>query len=115
MAPLKPADDAVLIDTTGMPIDAVVARVLALVPSPAPEPDAFPAQAFAPGECTAQSAPRRRVRRGIRYRQELTRPARCAPDQRVDAASRILADTVAQCPSPVDVGQDHVSFNWKPT
>lgn len=32
VAPLKPADDAVVIDTTGTPIDEVVARVLALVP-----------------------------------------------------------------------------------
>jgi CMP/dCMP kinase len=31
VAPLRPADDAVLVDTTGMPIDAVVARVLAVV------------------------------------------------------------------------------------
>ena len=31
VAPLRPADDAVLIDTTGLPIDAVVDRVLALV------------------------------------------------------------------------------------
>jgi cytidylate kinase len=31
VAPLKPADDAVLIDTTGTPIDAVVSRVLDLV------------------------------------------------------------------------------------
>lgn len=31
VAPLKPASDAVLIDSTGMPIDAVVARVLALM------------------------------------------------------------------------------------
>ena len=35
VAPLRPADDAVLIDTTGTPIDVVVARVLALVPGPA--------------------------------------------------------------------------------
>lgn len=33
VAPLRPADDAVLIDTTGLSIDAVVDRVLALVPS----------------------------------------------------------------------------------
>ena len=33
VAPLKPADDAVLIDTTGLGIDAVVERVLALVPA----------------------------------------------------------------------------------
>jgi cytidylate kinase len=31
VAPLKPAPDAVLIDTTGVPIEAVVDRVLALV------------------------------------------------------------------------------------
>lgn len=31
VAPLKPAADAVLVDTTGMPIEAVVAKVLALV------------------------------------------------------------------------------------
>ena len=31
VAPLKPASDAVLIDSTGMPIDTVVAKVLALV------------------------------------------------------------------------------------
>jgi cytidylate kinase len=31
VAPLRPADDAVLVDTTGMPIDAVVAKVLAVV------------------------------------------------------------------------------------
>lgn len=31
VAPLKPASDAVLVDTTGMPIDAVVEKVLALV------------------------------------------------------------------------------------
>ena len=31
VAPLKPADDAVLIDSTGTPIEAVVATVLALV------------------------------------------------------------------------------------
>ena len=34
VAPLKPADDAVLIDTTGLDIDAVVARVLAIVHPP---------------------------------------------------------------------------------
>jgi cytidylate kinase len=34
VAPLKPADDAVLIDTTGLGIDAVVARVLAIVHPP---------------------------------------------------------------------------------
>ncbi|HET6632782.1 MAG TPA: (d)CMP kinase [Rhodanobacteraceae bacterium] len=33
VAPLRPADDAVLVDTTGMSIDAVVARVLAHVES----------------------------------------------------------------------------------
>ena len=33
VAPLKPADDAVLLDTTGLPIDEVVDRVLALVPA----------------------------------------------------------------------------------
>jgi cytidylate kinase len=32
VAPLRPADDAVLIDTTGLGIEAVVDRVLALVP-----------------------------------------------------------------------------------
>lgn len=32
VAPLRPADEAVSIDTTGLPIDAVVARVLALMP-----------------------------------------------------------------------------------
>ncbi|GAP66985.1 cytidylate kinase [Mizugakiibacter sediminis] len=31
VAPLKPAEDAVRVDTTGMPIEAVVAKVLALV------------------------------------------------------------------------------------
>jgi len=31
VAPLKPAADAVLIDSTGTPIETVVARVLALV------------------------------------------------------------------------------------
>ena len=30
VAPLRPAEDAVLIDTTGMPIDQVVDKVLAL-------------------------------------------------------------------------------------
>lgn len=35
VAPLKPADDAVLIDTTGLSIDEVVDRVLALVPASA--------------------------------------------------------------------------------
>lgn len=33
VAPLRPAEDAVCIDTTGMSIDAVVERVLALVPA----------------------------------------------------------------------------------
>lgn len=33
VAPLKPADDAVLVDTTGMPIDEVVAKVFAVVRS----------------------------------------------------------------------------------
>ena len=33
VAPLKPAEDAVLIDTTGLSIDQVVERVLALVPA----------------------------------------------------------------------------------
>ena len=33
VAPLKPADDAVLIDTTGLSIEEVVERVLALVPT----------------------------------------------------------------------------------
>ncbi len=33
VAPLRPADDAVRIDTTGLPIDAVVERVLALLPA----------------------------------------------------------------------------------
>lgn len=33
VAPLRPAQDAVLVDTTGLGIDAVVARVLALVPA----------------------------------------------------------------------------------
>ena len=32
VAPLKPADDAVAIDTTGVPIDAVVEQVLSLLP-----------------------------------------------------------------------------------
>lgn len=35
VAPLKPADDAVLIDTTGICIDDVVARVMDLLPVPA--------------------------------------------------------------------------------
>lgn len=35
VAPLKPADDAVLIDTTGLGIDEVVERVLGLLPSAA--------------------------------------------------------------------------------
>jgi cytidylate kinase len=33
VAPLRPADDAVHIDTTGLSIDAVVARVLAAMPA----------------------------------------------------------------------------------
>lgn len=33
VAPLRPADDAVLVDTTGMPVDEVVAKVLAVVQS----------------------------------------------------------------------------------
>lgn len=33
VAPLRPASDAVTIDTTGLSVDAVVARVLALVPA----------------------------------------------------------------------------------
>lgn len=32
VAPLRPAEDAVLIDTTGMPVEAVVERVLSLLP-----------------------------------------------------------------------------------
>jgi len=32
VAPLRPAEDAVLVDTTGVPIDLVVERVLALLP-----------------------------------------------------------------------------------
>ena len=32
VAPLKPADDAVTVDSTGVPIDAVVEQVLALLP-----------------------------------------------------------------------------------
>jgi len=35
VAPLKPSDDAVLIDTTGIGIDDVVARVMDLLPVPA--------------------------------------------------------------------------------
>lgn len=34
VAPLRPAEDAVRIDTTGLGIEAVVARVLALLPAP---------------------------------------------------------------------------------
>ena len=34
VAPLRPADDAVLIDTSGIGIDDVVAKVLGLLPSP---------------------------------------------------------------------------------
>ena len=33
VAPLKPATDAVLIDSTGMPVDAVVEQVLSLIQS----------------------------------------------------------------------------------
>lgn len=33
VAPLKPATDAVLIDSTGMPVDAVVDKVLSLIPA----------------------------------------------------------------------------------
>ena len=33
VAPLKPASDAVLIDTTDVPVDRVVERVLALLPA----------------------------------------------------------------------------------
>ena len=36
VAPLRPAADAVLIDSTGMPIDEVVAKVLTLAHEPAP-------------------------------------------------------------------------------
>jgi cytidylate kinase len=36
VAPLRPADDAVHIDTTGLPIEVVVARVLDIVVGPAP-------------------------------------------------------------------------------
>ncbi len=32
VAPLKPASDATVIDTTGMPVEAVVAKILALLP-----------------------------------------------------------------------------------
>ncbi len=32
VAPLKPAADAIVIDTTGMPVEAVVAKILALLP-----------------------------------------------------------------------------------
>jgi cytidylate kinase len=32
VAPLKPAPDAVVLDTTGVPIETVVARILALLP-----------------------------------------------------------------------------------
>jgi len=35
VAPLRPADDAILIDSTGMPIDDVVAKVLSLARGPA--------------------------------------------------------------------------------
>lgn len=40
VAPLRPASDAVTIDTTGLPIDEVVARVLALVRTRGHEPGA---------------------------------------------------------------------------
>jgi CMP/dCMP kinase len=40
VAPLRPACDAVTIDTTGLPIDEVVERVLALVRSGEPVPGA---------------------------------------------------------------------------
>jgi CMP/dCMP kinase len=40
VAPLRPASDAVTIDTTGLPIDEVVERVLALVRSRGPVPGA---------------------------------------------------------------------------
>ncbi len=33
-APMKPADDAIEVDTTGLSIDEVVARIIALVPRP---------------------------------------------------------------------------------
>jgi cytidylate kinase len=33
VAPLRPADDAVLLDTTGMDIEQVVGRVLELLPA----------------------------------------------------------------------------------
>jgi cytidylate kinase len=36
VAPLRPADDAVHIDTTGLPIDVVVARVLEIASRPVP-------------------------------------------------------------------------------
>lgn len=36
VAPLKPADDAVTVDTTGVPIEQVVERVLALLPAVPP-------------------------------------------------------------------------------
>ncbi|NUS38731.1 MAG: (d)CMP kinase [Lysobacter sp.] len=38
VAPLRPAPDAVCIDTTGLPIDTVVERVLALLPAPGAPP-----------------------------------------------------------------------------
>ena len=38
VAPLKPADDAVIIDTTGMPIAEVIERVLAVLPDSLPQP-----------------------------------------------------------------------------
>lgn len=34
VAPLKPADSAVVMDTTGIPVDEVIERVLALLPKP---------------------------------------------------------------------------------
>jgi cytidylate kinase len=34
VAPLRPADDAVRIDTTGLGIETVVEQVLALMPAP---------------------------------------------------------------------------------
>jgi cytidylate kinase len=38
VAPLRPAPDAVCIDTTGLPIATVVERVLALLPAPGASP-----------------------------------------------------------------------------
>jgi cytidylate kinase len=37
VAPLRPAPDAVLIDSTGVPVEAVIERVVALVGHPAGE------------------------------------------------------------------------------